>query len=166
MGSKIKKNERIETVGSFSSKLSLKKPDASNAIDQMREQLTDYDENIQKCINDNRNKYIGDFYIVVLTKKERLMKNVLRSYFFARKTCPTPDYDQAVYRYHHAGGSVEFMWVLPARDIVNFMKKNASLVPIEKYELLQCVLNFCDGSLLAFAKKENNERKDSNILVN
>lgn len=166
MGKKVKRNERTETVGSLSSKLLLKEPDASNAIDQMYEQLTDYDENMQKCIKDNRNKYICDFYVVVLTKKERLMQNVIRSYFFARSTCPTPDYDQAVYRYHRNSESIEFMWVIPSADVVNFMKNNGSSVLVEQYELLQYVLNFCDGSLLALAKSLNNERKDSNILDN
>jgi len=43
----------------------------------------------------------GDFFIVVLLKKERLLENVLRNYFIATKACPTPHYDQTVYRYDH-----------------------------------------------------------------
>ena len=43
----------------------------------------------------------GDFYIVVLFKKERILKNVVRQYFFYRQSFPTPEYDQSVYKFHY-----------------------------------------------------------------
>jgi len=55
------------------------------------------------------------FYVCVITKKERLMDNVLRNYFLARSTCPTPQYDQTVYKYHRDSGAIQFLWVLPSK---------------------------------------------------
>ena len=153
-----------KTVGAASRELSLKEPDAKNAIDQMREQLTDYDKNIHECLKEQKKNFDGDFYVVVLTKKERLMQNVLRGYFFGRLSCPTPDYDQAVYKYNRADDNLVFLWVIPSYDVVNYMKNNVSHVPKEKYALLDYVLRFVDGTLTRLAKELNGEKKDSILL--
>ena len=158
------KKTKRETIGAESLKLSKKAPDAQNAIDQMREQLTDYDHNIHLCIKEHRKVFDGDFYVVVITKKERLMHNVLRGYFTARLSCPTPDYDQAVYKYFRDGDELKFLWVVPSADTVELMKDNVHYVPAEQYALLGFVLKFADGSLLRMAKSMNGEKVDSNII--
>ena len=94
------------------------------------------------------------------------MQNVLRGYFFARRSCPTPDYDQAVYRYRKDGDELEFLWVVPSADSVNLMKNNVESVPTEQYALLGFVLKFVDGTLLDFAKQQNKERRGSHLLEN
>lgn len=159
-----KKDIARETVGYHSARLAEKAPEQTTAIDQMQEQLEDYDKNIYECIATHKKIFDGDFYVVVITKKEKLMQNVLRSYFFARQSCPTPDYDQAVYKYEPSGENLYLMWVLPAVDVVRFMVRNQSLVKPEQYELLGYVLKFVDGSLLKYVKELNKERHDSNIL--
>jgi len=153
-----------KTVGAEALELLQKEPGTHTAVDQMREQLDDYEANIHECIRKNKRKFLGDFYVVVITKKEKLMQNVLRHYFFARQSCPTPDYDQAVYRYIKADDKLDFLWVLPAADAVNFMKNNPHAISQDKYELLGYVLQFVDGSLLRLAKKLNMEKRDSNII--
>jgi hypothetical protein len=130
----------------------------------MREQLTDYDKNIHLCVKDQKKCFDGDFYVVVLTKKERLMQNVLRGYFFGRLSCPTPDYDQTVYKYGRKDDHLEFLWTIPSYDMVNYMKNNTSHVSAEKYGLLKYVLEFADGTLTRLAKKLNSERADSTLL--
>ena len=153
-----------KTVGAHSLELASKDQGTHTAIDQMREQLDDYEKNIHECVQAHLSKFPGDFYVVCLTKKERLMQNVLRGYFFARQSCPTPDYDQAVYRYVREDAHLDFLWVVPDAAAVNFMKNNPNSVPPEKYGLLKFVLQFADGSLLRLAKVLNGEKKDSNIL--
>ena len=156
--------EPPKTVGAYSLELSQKDPGTHTALDQMREQLSEYEENVHECIKANINNFEGDFYIVVLTKKERLMQNVLRNYFFARQSCPTPDYDQTVYKYEREGDRIFPLWVIPNAAAVNFMDKNASIVPPDKYRLLGYVKRFVDGSLLKLAKKLNREKRESNII--
>lgn len=160
----IFKKKSKKTVGEHSLELSMKDPGTHTAVDQMREQLTDYEKNIYECINKNLGSFEGDFYIVCLIKKERLMQNVLRGYFFARQSCPTPDYDQIVYRYNKDDASLDFLWVLPAEHVVNYMKNNPNYVEPENYALLGFVMKFVDGALLRLSKKLNNERVDSNII--
>lgn len=133
--------------------------------EQMREQLTDYESNMEQCVDRCKKDYIGDFYIVVLTKKERLMYNVIRNYFMGRQTCPTPEYDQSVYKFNRKSDAIEFLWVVPAKDICTHMITNALNIPIEQRELLEFVLDFTDGTLMRLAKKLNGEKDDSPLLV-
>jgi len=158
------KEKNKESAGSISYKMRLKDTKAQSAIDQMREQLTDYDKNIAICVNDNKKVFDGDFYVVVITKKERLMQNIFRGYYFARLSCPTPDYDQAVYKYMREDDHLEFLWVIPAASIVDYMKNNAKYIPPDQYGLLSYVMKFTEGTLLRLSKELNGEKRDSNII--
>lgn len=153
-----------ETVGKVALELLKKEPETRNPIEQMRESLTDFDKNIHLCIERYKQKFLGNFYVVVITKKERLMPNVLRNYFTGRITCPTPDYDQAVYRYDKAEDSITFLWVIPSKDTCHLLHANAMQVHPSERDLLKYVLKFIDGSLLKYSKKLNGEQIDS-ILV-
>lgn len=156
-----------ETVGKKSSELLFKAQEQDlghSADDQMQEQLRDYERNVQLAMGEGKKKYHGVFYVVVLTKKERLMQNVIRNYFFSRQTCPTPEWDQAVYRYDPQAKDVEFLWVIPARDVCQQLKDNALNIDKEERQLLEFVMAFDDGRLLDIAKKLNGEKKDSPIL--
>ena len=86
--------QKKPTVGKVAVDLLEKADDKHTVVDQMRENLTDYDKNIWICVADGKKKYDGNFYIVVECKKERLLENVIRNYFFSRLTAPTPIWDQ------------------------------------------------------------------------
>ena len=162
----MKKDSAVkkETTGKVSSDLIIKsKDDSHSAHDQMSEQLTDYVNNVEKAVAEGKKNHDKDFYVVVLTKKERLMKNVLRNYFMTRNTCPTPEWDQTVYRYHN--GYIEYLWTVPAKDICAHLTYNALSVPQEEKQLLGFVLSFQDGSLLRLSKKLNGELDDSPLLA-
>lgn len=153
-----------ETVGKIASDLLQKEPDSLSPIENMREQLTEYEKNLFECVERYKNHFPLNFFIVVITKKEPLMPNVLRNYFYARMTCPTPDYDQTVYHYKHKEESLTFLWVIPSRDTCHLLKDNALEVHPDEKELLGFVIKFSDGSLYKFAKKLNGEDEDSPLL--
>ena len=147
------------TVGDISRRLSQKQPDSRDPIEQMRESLTEYDKNIYQTVNDALTKTTGDFYVIVITKKEPLMDNVLRNYFGWRYSCPTPDYDQAVYHYNSELDSLDFLWVIPSKDACLYLKNNALHVDTEEKKLLGFVLDFADGTLMKRAQTLNGELK-------
>ncbi len=147
--------EPRQKVGKISYDLWNKKPEAADPYEQMREQLSDYDKELFSCLEQAKKTYPGDFYVVVITKKERLMPNVMRNYFFARSTCPTPDYDQTVYLYTKVDDSVEFLWVIPSKQACLYMLNN--VLEIQEKELLQFVLDFSDGTLMKKALILNKE---------
>lgn len=147
-----------DTVGKISLELQEKsKDDNHTPNEQMQEQLKDYEKNIQECINRCKKDYPDDFYIIVITKKERLMNNVIRNYFTGRQSCPTPEYDQIVYKYHRKHDLLEFIWVIPSRDTCEYMTLNALELPADQRDLLNFVLDFNAGALLIRAKKLNGE---------
>ena len=153
-----------ETVGSVSSKLIQKELETKDPIEQMREQLDDYDKNIDECVKRSLIDFLGSFYVIVITKKERLMPNVIRNYFMGRSTCPTPDYDQVVYRYDRSSSDLSFLWVIPSKDTCELLAKNKHIVAPEEYALLDFVIKFYDDTLLKQAKILNGEQHDSMML--
>lgn len=153
-----------KTVGKASLDLLLKNEPSHSAVDYEREMHKDYEKNIQECINRGKKGTAGDFYVIVITKKERLMENVIRNYFTFRKSCPTPEWDQAVYFYDRKKEGIEFLWVVPAKDVCEYYKEYALEVVPEERELLKFVLEFSDGTLFNIAKKRNGEEEKSPLL--
>lgn len=154
-----------ETVGKISSELLAKQPASRNPIEIERELHKDYEKNIFECIGRGKKDFNDDFFVVVITKKEPLMQNVLRHYFFCRHSCPTPDYDQTVYKFTRATEIIEFIWVIPSRETCFTLKENSMQVAPAEYGLLEFVLKFADGTLYKLAKSLNGEVDDSALLA-
>lgn len=153
-----------DTVGKIASDLMQKEAPTRDPIELQREMHKDYVTHIHDAIFRGKQDFSGDFYIVVVTKKERLMENVIRNYFFPRRSCPTPEWDQTVYRYKRADDLIEFLWVVPSKDTCQLFKQNALQITPEEKELLGFVMDFTDGTLFKLAKKLNREKLQSPIL--
>ena len=164
-----------QTIGSIASEL-LSKNDNHNLNPQeiQRAQEKEYLDNLVWCVQHaqkkidcskieghdkckDRSALEGDFFVAALLKKEKLLENVLRNYFVATKACPTPCYDQTVYRYDSVKGEIEFVWVVPDRETCLTFKENVTKIVPEEQGLLQYVLQFYDGSLYKKMKKFNGE---------
>lgn len=150
-----------QTFGAQVGPLLHKEPESRDPIELQREMQKGYPENLDQCINDFKKNNRGDFFVVVLTKTEKLMPNVIRNYFFARRTCPTPNYDQSVWRYRADIDASEYIWTIPSRDACYHLRDNMLLVAPEERQLLGFVLDFADGTLYELCKKLNKEQKGS-----
>lgn len=153
-----------EKLGKISTELSSKQSPTQSPIELEREMQKEYYNNLIIAAERGKKDFEGDFFIHVETKNERLMKNVFRNYFFPRKSCPTPNYDQSVYMYTHADEEIRYLWTVPSKDACYYLRDNALIVVPEERELLRFVLEFIDGSLLRKAKQLNGERHDSPLL--
>lgn len=158
--------EPKKTVGEHSLELQQKAPESRDPIELQREMQKDYEKNFMEALETGKKLYTGNFYVEVNTKKERLMQNVIRNYFIPRQSCPTPTYDQAVYKYDFENDDIQFLWVLPDKGSCHHLKENALQVHPSERELLLFVLSFYDGSLLDEAKRQNNEQEDTILLDN
>ena len=155
-----------EKVGKIATDLQKKQTDKISVVDQTAENLSDYEKELFICVANGVKVYPGDFFVVVTTKLEPLMHNVLRNYFIHRKTCPTPDYDQIVYHIHPSIQEIEFLWVIPSKAACQHLREHALEVVDAEKGLLQFVLNFADGTLMKHAQKLNNEKSDSpNVAI-
>jgi hypothetical protein len=98
-----------------------------------------YEEEMMECIHKYQKKRlenVNPFYLVVLAKKERLMKNVVRRYFLCRESEPTPEYDQAVYAVNPKDQQVDFQWQIPDIESYHDMVFHGHLYDLEQQELV------------------------------
>lgn len=156
--------EKRETVGSISLELSQQKPQTQSPIELEKSMQENYMNELIYCVHAARKNLVGDFFVVVITKNEKLMPNVFRNYFMSRISCPTPDYDQSVYKYHANEEKIEYVWTIPSREASFYLKDNADLVDESEHELLRFVLDFASGELAIRGKKLNGEKIDSILL--
>lgn len=153
------------TVGKFATDLMANDDGyAVSVIDQQRENTKEYMKNLYEAADRGILQYPNsDFYIHVETKKEKLLENVLRNYFIVKYACPTPNYDQSVFKYHHEKGDLVFMWVIPDRNTCFYFQQNYAHIPAEEKELLTFIRMFDDGTLLKLAKRLNGEETETII---
>ena len=150
-----------EKVGKISLDLAAKAHENSHSPEeQMKEQLTGFENELSLSIANGKSKYSKDFFVVVITKKERLMPNVLRNYFFNRLSCPTPDYDQIVFYWNHSQNVLDFLWVLPAKDICDEMMLNRTNIHPDEYAAYSFIHSFYDGTLMKYAHTLNGDLKN------
>ncbi len=149
-------NEKV-TAGKIATDLMQKGMEQVNPIEYQREIHKQYEKEIYTCVENGIKKYDGDFFIVVLYKRERALLNVYRAYYFPRQSCPTPSYDQIVYKYHRKDRLIELLWVMPDLETATVFQNHALEVSPEEQGLLHFVLDFYDGTLDKLAQKLNNE---------
>jgi hypothetical protein len=154
-----------KTVGAHSLELSQKAPESRDPIEIQREAQKDYVANLEETVKRGLLTMKHDFYIVVTLKKEHLMQNVLRNYFAERSSCPTPDYDQTVFKYHYDSQDLKYMWTIPDKETCEVFLANAVKIVPEERELLGYILDFANGSLMRLARKENGEDLVSGIIL-
>lgn len=155
-----------ETVGKIAVGLMAKEPETRSPIELERAMHSEYVENVYICLDEAKKRYSAkEFFIVVETKREKLLPNVFRHMFLSRLSCPTPNYDQCVYLYNRADDKISLLWVLPSRDASFLLMENAFRIDPSEKELLGYVMDFADGELFKLAKKLNHEHIDSNELV-
>lgn len=163
------KGQKRKTVGQVSSEMMLKaalNPSNTDSNLQTDAHLTDYEQNIVECAQKFSERNLKtSFFVVVLTKREKLLKNVMRNYFFARFSCPTPDYDQAVFHYDYETEDINLLWIVPDRQSCFHLKENILNNPPDLKELVQYVLDFADGTLFKKALALNNEKSALNPIL-
>lgn len=167
MTEKIIKGEKRKTIGELSQELSDKTPDTLDPIELQREiQGDSYEAQFLECMSRAMEKYHKDFYIVTINQKFRLFSNVTRTYFIDRLSCPTPDFDQNVYRIDRKTGRIEFLWSVPDKDTCLEIYNDPLSVPESHYELRKFVFEFYDGTLLNQARKLNKEEEADLVIIN
>lgn len=141
--------KRKKTVGAEAVERLAKKDTKQGIVDTEREANKEYIGELQKCV-DAHAQWDDPFYVVVHQKKEQLLENVIRRYFIARQSLPTPQWDQDVWRYDPKTGNMQYLWTLPDENTAKWMAGNPQDIHPEQLQLLQFVLNFLDKKLYRF----------------
>lgn len=150
--------EKRDTVGKLSSELLQRDVYGDvTAGEQMQEQLQKFPDGLIECIDRGKSKYPGDFYIDVLFKREQILVNTLTNYFIDRWTCPTPRYDQAVFKYNKKDDRIEFLWSIPNPAAIKNLLAHKDDIDPSFFPLLTFVLQFLDGTLDRKCRELNGE---------
>ena len=154
-----------ETVGKQLQDHLQKKHDRMSVVELTRQIQGDHVNILIDVINKSKQVWNGDFYISLLPKLEKsLAYKAIRSYFKADYACPSPHYDQSVFKYHAQDENLEFIWTVPDKDTVEYYIHFANEVVPEERELLGFCIAFKNGLLNDVCNQLNGEKKDSIIL--
>jgi len=155
-------SKKKKTVGEEALKLQQKDEkinpiELQRAIHKGHKNEDSFEYQIYLTLERGKKETDGDFYVVVLFKKERLLQNVIRQYFFYRLSCPTPEFDQIVYKYHRKDDRLDFMWVIPDQTHVMHLAEIEHQIDPEQLQLIQFIKDFKSGKLDQLSARENNE---------
>lgn len=130
-----------------------------NVLELAAQMKENFMPNVLDVVDKNYNKYPGDFYVVVAERTEKLFdKKAFRDQFFDTQDCPTPNYDQHVFRYNKQKGQLEHWWTIPDRDTCLYLLQHYKELPPEEHQLLSWVFQFATGQLHIIMKKLNGEK--------
>lgn len=142
--------EKKETLGSIALQSEQKlSQEAEHTVAERTEQANDERVRIlNEAFEQGKRKYNGDFYIEMCMKREKLFWNVETRWLpHVRQSCPTPMFEQTVYRYNRSEDYLEYIWALPDIRTACYLIENALLLPPEQKELINFVLDFKEGRL-------------------
>lgn len=85
-------------------------------------------------------------YVVLIRIFDKPSKTI-RNKYMPTTICPTPTFNQAVFRYDRTDGKFELLWTLPGMEICNYFLRNEQHLDKQQKELLKFVHDFKNGSL-------------------
>ena len=140
--------EPRKTAGAEAVKLLQEADGKQSVVETEKEANKGYLEQIWECVQSEPAKdWDKPFYVVVVTKKEKLLQNIIRRYFLARKTMPMPDYDQSVFLYYPKTEQLRYLWTLPDPEACHEFYHIGADVDPQELELQGFVIEFLDDKL-------------------
>ena len=130
-----------------------------------REFNKDYMDNLIEAALSGKKRHpdAEKYFVVVLMKRERLMKKVLRNYFTTRVTCPTPAHDQTVYIFNPKTEDLQFLWVIPAKEICERIYSQKYSLNHTYDKLMPYVVDFMEGKLHRKEQELNKNFDERNL---
>ncbi len=121
-----------------------------DVIETQREMQKDHVEELMYCAKRHEKIFGSDnaYYVCVQLKRERLLTNVIRSYFYARRTRPIPDYDLSLYHYDPKTEQLTFVWAIPDKETVEYILENKHLLPLDHEQLIHFCISFKENTLV------------------
>lgn len=105
--------------------------------------------------------FMGDFFIEVIQYKPKLFPNTINQMIIARKSCPTPNYDQIVFQWDSKLEQLVEVWVIGSRLTCFYFMQNTKEMKPEFNQLFDYIQRFANGDLFRLCKQLNNEKDDT-----
>jgi len=157
-GVKIEDPSNYTDIGRQAFEKASKHTDETVEVRELSKEMNkDYMTTLVDTALKGKEKHTGNYFVVVLTKVERLISKTLRNYFFTRQSCPTPNCDQTVYMFNPVTEDLTFLWVIPSKRLCKKIYLQKYSIGLHKNELLPFVVDYMEGKLLSRARELNNE---------
>ena len=88
-----------------------------------------------------------------------------REYWIPLTSCPTPNFDQIVFRYKEKEQLLEEIWCIPPEDGCEYLIRNKNHVVAAERNLLEYTIAFVDGKLDNMAKFLNGEKHNAPSII-
>lgn len=138
--------DRTKTAGRLSREL-FESTDKYELGDTIPKTLKDLQAKMESVLEDGINTYEDEFFLVIESKREPLMQNVLRNYILHRISCPTPHCDQTAYHYDKKNDKLTCLWSIPHKEMMMQVKEYPLEWQMIAPEMTRCVFDFLDGTL-------------------
>lgn len=166
----MEKNEAVKrpTLGQISANLhekSLEEGKHHTVSERIDMAASGYWQIVMKKLEEGKKKYNSDFFIEMCERKSKLW-NVNPEWLpMARRSCPTPMFEQSVFHYRKADDALDYLWTIPNIDACCWLLHNALLIPEDQKWLLSFVIDYKDGKLFKQMKQLNKEFEPSSSLI-
>lgn len=144
-----------ETVGAMSIKAA-QDQNQSDTWETTQQREKEILHNLHDFVEKKKVEHRSDFFIMLLSRREKILTNVIRDRLYCLKACPTPNYNQSLWKYHYLDDRLEFLWSVPPKEAVDFLSR----YPIEMNDMcadvIKCVFDFIDGTLARKTRELNN----------
>lgn len=160
--------ERSQTVGKIVYDLQKNYTDEvpHTVAERIEQGKHTYQEILENAFYAGKTRFDSDFYIELCVKSEKILWNVNPRWLPAlRYSCPTPMFNQSVFRYSKKDDYLEYLWTLPDIDACRYLTQNALMVDSNERELLNFVIEFNSGNLFKLMQKLNNETEETGQLL-
>lgn len=148
-----------------------KNKDAYTPIDIAKAVFSDHgptsiNQKIQKVYEEGKKEYADNFYIVCLIRGERFSKGTtVRNQVFHQKDCPTPTYDQNVFKYDRSKNCLIYLWSVPDIAFTHWISKYYLYLPLDQQDLAYFCRAFLSGGLDRLCARENKEEYNPDIKI-
>lgn len=134
-------------------------------LKQQKESSKDYLLKLREAIEKGKEQYQSEEFIFIegFTRQDKIMIRSTVTDFFPRITCPTPSFNQVVYRYVMKEDIIEYVWQIPSNKRCLQLLAN----PLAKSEgerlLIEHVHDLRDGTLEKLTRFLNKEEYQAGL---
>ena len=138
---------------------------AQDILDTQKPAANAYLEELHVTISKGKLTYPQEhvFFIEVFTRQDRLMHMTEVTSFFPRITCPTPTWNQTVYRYSKRDDVLDYIWTVPSRKMCEYYRYEVAPRSDGERLLISFVHDFEDNTLEKIARRLNEEEYQNGL---
>jgi hypothetical protein len=161
----MKKREKTAGQSYMEAQKSEKPETVQDLLETQKAASRNYRDELFNAVGKGKEAYPQEdiFFIEALTRQDRIMVMAEVTTFIPRITCPTPTFNQSVYRYINSEDILEYGWTIPSKRRCLYYLKNPIGTSEGESMLIKFVHELKDGTLEKLAQTLNKEEYQAGL---